>query len=206
MIYLGARKIYSGTVFPAMGNHECTGFTASNCGDGGVDGITNNYLGYMQNFVAPLGQASPYYEIDIDGTGGVWTSKFLFLAANAWDQTQANWLAAAMGKTTTYTFLIRHEPAASDTAPGVSPAETIMSMHPYTLSIVGHDHEYVKSGAREVTIGNGGAPLTGTGDYGYGMVSQQSDGTIAVDMIDYSSGLADPAFHFAVNPNGSAAQ
>src|SRR5260370_625068 len=30
-LYLGARKNYSGVQFPAMGNHECTGSTSSNC-------------------------------------------------------------------------------------------------------------------------------------------------------------------------------
>jgi hypothetical protein len=38
------------------------------------------------------------------------------------------------------------------------------------------------------------------------MVSQQGDGSIAVDMIDYTSGLADSSFHFAVKADGSPAQ
>ena len=91
------------------------------------------------------------------------------------------------------------------TAPGVTPSENIMAMHPYTLSIVGHTHTYERSGPREVIIGNGGAPLSGGVDYGFGMISQQGDGSIAVDVIDYTTGLADSTFHFALNPDGSPA-
>jgi hypothetical protein len=78
-------------------------------------------------------------------------------------------------------------------------------MHPYTLAIVGHTHSYERSGPREVIIGNGGAPLSGGVDYGFGMISQQGDGSIAVDVIDYTTGLADSTFHFALNPDGSPA-
>jgi hypothetical protein len=204
-LYLGARAKYSGLSFPTMGNHECTGFTNSNCGQGNPDGLTNNYNAFLQKMLAPIGQTSPAYEIDFDAADQSWTAKFLFVPGNAWSQTQANWLDAAMSRATTYTFLVRHESASASTAPGVNPAETIMTHHPYTLSIVGHTHTYQHSGPREVIIGNGGAPLSGGVDYGYGMLSQQADGSIAVDMIDYTSGQADSSFHFAVKPDGSPA-
>jgi hypothetical protein len=55
-----------------------------------------------------------------------------------------------------------------------------------------------------VTIGNGGAPLGGATNYGFGMIGQQSDGTIAVDMIDLDTGLSDPTFHFVVKADGTA--
>jgi hypothetical protein len=205
-LYLGARANYTGLTFPTMGNHECTGFTNSNCGADASDGLTNNYNAYMSKMLAPIGQTSAHYEIDLNAPDMSWTAKLLFVAANAWDQGQADWLDAAMSRATTYTFLIRHEAASSDTAPGVNPAETIMSHHPYTLSICGHTHDYEHSGAKEIIVGNGGAPLSGGVDYGYGMINQQADGTIAVDMIDYNSGLADSSFHFVVNPDGSPAK
>jgi len=203
-LYATARAGYSGTVFPAMGNHECTGFTNSNCGAGNPDGLTNNYNAFLSKMLAPIGQSSPYYEVDVAGSDGSWTAKLLFVAANAWTQTQADWLDQAMGIATTYTFVVRHEAASASTAPGVNPAEVIMTKHPYTLSIVGHSHEYQRSGPREVIFGNGGAPLSGSGDYGFGMISQQADGSVAVDMIDYTSGLSDSSFHFAVHADGSA--
>jgi hypothetical protein len=204
-LYRAARAAYPGTVFPAMGNHECTGATASNCGPGNPDGLTNNYNAFLSDLLAPIGQTVPYYAIDVDAADASWTAKLLFVAANAWTQTQADWLDQALARPTTYTFLVRHESASATTAPGVNPAEVIMTHHPYTLSIVGHTHTYQRSGPREIIVGNGGAPLSGDADYGFGMISQQADGSIAADVIDYTSGLADSSFHFAVHPDGSSA-
>ena len=84
--------------------------------------------------------------------------------------------------------------------------EAIIAKHPYTL-----EHRRATrtrtgtSRPKEVLFGNGGAPLSGSGNYGYGIFSQQSDGTIAVDAIDYATGLADGTFHFAVKADGTAA-
>ena len=55
-------------------------------------------------------------------------------------------------------------------------------------------------------MGNGGAPLTGSGDYGYGIAAQRSDGAIVVDEIDYQTGAADSSFHFVVTPTGTITQ
>jgi hypothetical protein len=202
-LYVTARGNYSNTMFPAMGNHECTGYTASNCGSGNSDGITENYTAFLTQMLQPLGQTNPYYAININGTG--WTSKFVFVAANAWTSAQSSWLSSTLAQPTTYTFILRHESASANTAPGVSPAEQIMSGYPYTLSIVGHTHTYQKSGSKEVIFGNGGAPLSG-GNYGFGLIQQRaSDNAIQVDMIDYSTMQPDTSFEFAVNADGSAA-
>jgi hypothetical protein len=204
-LYLGARAQYPGVTFPAMGNHECTGATASNCGAGTANGITNNYTSYLTKMLGPIGKTDPFYEIDVNAQDMSWTSKFLFVAANAWTDAQGTWLDGAMARATTYTFIVRHEPAQANTAPGVDPSEAIMAKYPYTLSIVGHTHTYEHFGAREVVIGNGGAPLSGSKDFGYGLVSQRADGSLAVDMVDYTSGLADGRFHFAVKADGTPA-
>ena len=213
-LYLAARSKYPGLQFPAMGNHECTGYTDSNCldagsddsggGDGGGDGITLNYAAFVSQLLAPIGQTNPYYAIDVNAPDLSWTSKFVFVAANAWSDAQAAWLDQALSVPTTYTFVIRHEEDSASTAPGVTPSATIIDNHPYTLIIVGHTHTYSRPSTNEVLIGNGGAPLSGTTDYGFGVFSQQSDGNIAVDVIDYATGLADPAFHFVIKPNGLA--
>ena len=205
-LYLAARGKYSGTQFPAMGNHECTGAVDSNCGSGGKDGLTNNYKSFLSKMLAPIGQSNPYYEIDINATDGSWTSKFVFIAANAWDSTQSAWLDAALAKSTTYTFVVRHEPAEATTAPGTTPSETILAKYPYTLKIVGHTHLYEhKAYAKEIVVGNGGAPLTGTSNFGYAILQQRSDGAIVVDMHDYSTKATDSSFHFAVKADGTAA-
>ena len=78
-LYMAARAMYSGVTFPAMGNHECTGATASNCGPGSTDGTTPNYDNFIKTMLSPIGQTSPYYSININSTSGTWTSKFVFI-------------------------------------------------------------------------------------------------------------------------------
>jgi predicted phosphodiesterase len=204
-LYQTARKAFSNPVFPAMGNHECTGAVTSNCGAGNADGMTNNYSEFLSQMLAPMGQSSPNYVINVNATNKSWTSKFVFVAGNAWTSADATWLEKTLAVSTTYTFIVRHEPKAASNAPAVKPSEAIMANHPYTLAIVGHTHTYGKTGVKQVTIGNGGAPLVGAGNYGYGLLQQRSDGAIQVDMIDYATGKADPAFKFALNADGSAA-
>ena len=139
---------------------------------------------------------------------GAWTSKFLFVAANAWTAAQASWLEATLARPTTYTFLVRHEPAADggkDGAPGVDPAEALMAKYPYTLSIVGHTHLYERVGTREVIFGNGGAPLM-SGSYGFGLVTQLPGGNLQIDDYDSSTVQPDPTFRFTLTPSGTAAQ
>jgi len=205
-LYLRARAVFSGTVFPAMGNHECTGATASNCGPANADGMTENYSQFLATMLAPLGRTRPYYSFDIGASNGSWTAKFVVVAANAWDSDQAVWLEASLARPTTYTFLVRHEPASAAAAPGVIPSEQILARYPYTLAIVGHSHTYARTGPREVTIGNGGAPLTSpSANYGFGLVQQRTDGAVQVDAVDYATMKRDPSFGFAVNPDGSVA-
>lgn len=199
--YAAAKATYAGLQFPAMGNHECTGATASNCGSGNQNGITNNYTAFLNTLLAPIKKTSPYYSINVDSPTNAWTAKFVFVAANAWDSAQSSWLDTTLAQSTTYTFVVRHEPASANTAPGVSPAQTIMAKHPYTLSIVGHSHEYYhSSGSREVVIGNGGAPISTSQDYGYAIMRQLSNGYIQVDMYDYKTNAADTKFEFSVSP------
>jgi hypothetical protein len=199
-LYLQARALFPGPLFPAMGNHECTGATASNCGPTNPDGTTNPLRAFEQGLLAPIGKTAPYYELGVTALDGSWTAKFLVLAANAWDGVQARWLDAALSRPTTYTFVVRHEPASAASAPGVVPSEGVMALHPYTLAICGHKHTYERSGAREIIVGNGGAPLTGSKDYGFAVISQQTDRSLSVDMIDYATGRADPDFHFELGP------
>jgi hypothetical protein len=72
-------------------------------------------------------------------------------------------------------------------------------------AITGHTHTYAHPRAKEIIVGNGGAPLSGGATYGFAMLNQRSDGAIQVDMIDASTRQADTSFRFAVKPDGSAA-
>jgi hypothetical protein len=202
-LYLNARKAFPHITFAAIGNHECTGATDSNCGPSGKDGETDNYKQFMSKMLAPIGQKLPYYAIPITGSGG-WTAKIVVTAMNAWDDQQAAWLDQTLAQPTTYTFVVRHESWTVSNAPGVTPCNQLISQHPLTLLIVGHAHTYVHSPKnREIIVGNGGAPLVGSVNYGFVMVSQRPDQAIKVDLHDYATGAI--ADSFAIHADGSAA-
>ncbi len=190
-LYLGTRAAYSGLVFYAMGNHECTWATASNCGAGTADGLTNTYVAFLSKMLAPLGKTQPYYAIRFDSASGAatpWTAKFVFVAPNAWTPEQASWLESALSEPSTYTFVVRHEHVRATTAPGVLPSADILARHPYTLLVAGHSHTFAYYPAdREVIVGNGGAPLGSTVNFGYAVVRQRPDGAIEVTGYDYMS-------------------
>jgi hypothetical protein len=202
---MNARNKFSNFVYFALGNHECTGGTSSNCGSGNTNGLTNNYKSFMSTMLAPIGQSKPYYEVDFSAGDNSWTAKFVVIAANAWDSTQASWMSSAMSKPTTYTFVVRHEGAGTTGAPpGVSGSATILSQHPYTAVLAGHTHTfYYGTGSKEIITGNGGAPLSGSINYGYVIARRRADGSILFSARDYATKQAFK--NFAINPDGSAA-
>ncbi len=207
-LYLAARNLFSGQWYPAMGNHECTPLASSNCIDGGSDLAGNDtYPAYGAKILAPQGRTLPYYTVHINAIDGSWTSKFVFAAANAWDDAQSAWFQAAMNESTTYTFVIRHEEEEAATPPpGVAGTQAIMATSQYTLAIVGHEHTYERTAQGELLVGNGGAPLSDDKPYGYALLRQRaSDGAIVVDMYDADTNDADTSFHFAVTADGGAA-
>jgi hypothetical protein len=156
---------------------------------------------FLARMIEPIGEARPYYIERFAAADASWTAKFVFVAGNAWDKGQSNWLDLVLGEPTTYTFVIRHEPPQSNTAPGVDPSQTIMAKHPLTMLITGHTHTYQHVPAyREIIVGNGGAPLTSATNFGYVIIARQPDGTLDVRSKDYQSlALMD---HFAVTTNG----
>jgi hypothetical protein len=177
-----ARHQYSGTVFSDMGNHECTGATDGNCA-GSSGNSSNNLKTYLANLVQPLGRTLPYYTVHFSDTGGTWTAKLIILACNDWDATQKTWFAGELAQHTTYTFVSRHEPPGV-TAPCVSEADQLLASATYDLLIVGHTHTYSHSGKR-LTEGTGGAPITGSVNYGYATVEQLATGGFKVTQYDY---------------------
>jgi hypothetical protein len=203
-LYLAARAHFSNMVFPAMGNHECTGQTQSECGPGNPDGTTHNYTSFLNKMLTPIGKTDPWYVIHVNAADGSWTAKFVFIAANYWNATQSAWLDTAMSESTTYTFVIRHEGTTATTTPGMQPSQDIINAHPYTLLIVGHTHtlDYYVS-ERQLVVGNGGAPLTSGTNYGYVVARQRADGAIAFTAYDYATHAVLKTF--AVHADGSKA-
>ena len=211
-LYLGARAAFSNIVFPAMGNHECDGATQDNCyacgtacsnvGGTCIGGVcqTPNYVTFLGKMLTPINETLPYYTINVNGAGNAWTSKFVFVACNAWSPTQATWFAAQLSTPTTYTFVVRHEGTIANTAPcltgtGSNNADTIIGQHPYTLLIAGHTHTYAYySSEKQVIVGNGGAPLSNTVNYGYVIARQQAGGSILFTEYDYATNAAQSSF------------
>jgi hypothetical protein len=194
-LYLGARNVFSNIVFPVMGNHECTGQVTSNCGAGNPDGITTNYTQFIARMLQPIGQSQPYYTINFNGPGNAWTAKFVMLACSAWTSAQGTWMDAQLSKPTTYTFVVRHAGTIANTVPCVTPSDQILANHPYTLLIVGHTHEYAYyANEKQIVVGNGGAPLTGSSNYGYVIARQQPGGTIQFTEYDYATNAVNQQF------------
>ena len=226
--FMTARANFRGTYLPTMGNHECNGFTDSNCPVGSFTGMTQDYV---NTILAPSsGQSSPYFSALYQATDSSWSAKFIFVAANAWNATQLTWLQATLAVPTTYTFVIRHEPANDARAPGTTPSENVMSpafnAGHLTLSITGHTHLVQLPGGTlpygdsfgstmpyEMIVGNGGAPLDAGPTYGYAVATRRtSDGAIVVQMYESANAsatpivpnIADPNVRFAVNANGTS--
>jgi predicted phosphodiesterase len=184
--YMSARGAYSGPMYPAMGNHECTGATASNCGQGAANGITANMTAFMTTMLGPIGISTPYYTEHIDASDGSWTAKVVVVACNAWGTAQSSWLTAELAAPSTYTFVVRHEGVSSLSGTPCSASQTIINAHPLTLLIVGHTHTYAHYAYdKEIIVGNGGAPLTSGNNYGYVIVSRNASGTLTVTAYDY---------------------
>jgi hypothetical protein len=200
-LYLGARGNYLGALYPTMGNHECNALTQSNCGPGNSDGTPTNYDEFLARLVAPTGETKPYYIERFAAPDGSWTAKLVVIAANAWTTAQADWLDAVLAEPTSYTFAARHEPSDATAAPGVAPSQAILAMHPVTLVIGGHVHQYSRGPANdEIVVGNGGAPLSGVTNYGYVVIARQPDATLQITAYDYMTHAV--VDQFAVNAAG----
>lgn len=201
-LYLKAQAAYGGQVWHAMGNHECTSATASNCGPYGIDGMTLSYKNFIKKMVAPTGVNEAYYMVQYRAKDKAWTAKIVVIAANAWSDQQGFWLHAAMSQPTTYTIVLRHESSMATSAPGVTPSQSIIGKYPYTMLIVGHTHTYqYLQGQREVIVGNGGAPLTSGKNYGYVVVRQRPDTALEFRAFEYMNQLQTDKF--AVLPAGN---
>ena len=170
---VAAERAFGRPIFHAMGNHECTGATASNCPNGTE---TPNVRGFLMTLV-PF-SPRPYYSLTV--TTSLGDAKFVILAANAWDDAQQSWLQTELARPTEYTFVVRHEPS-SAYAPGVGPSDAIMAAHPLTAAFYGHYHEYRQDGANAVISGNAGAPIHTGSSFGFVYVLQRTDGNVVIE-------------------------
>ena len=199
-LFLQAQSSFKGPVYHTLGNHECNGYTSSNCPNGNE---TPNVQAFMSKLL-PSGTTTPYYRVDVPTPMG--KAKFLFVAANAWSSAQQTWLQQQLADPTTYTFVVRHEPPGETQAPGVGPSDSLFRSNPVTLALFGHTHEFRKVSTNQIISGNGGAPLSGYGsgtNYGYLLVQQDSNGNLIVNEVDEASGNVTESWR--VTPSGQAA-
>ena len=200
-LYMQARANYSGIQYPAMGNHECNSATAGNCGNGST---TANMTAFINTMLAPVNHTKVYYTQNFTAPDSSWTAKFVFIACNAWDSTQASWLQGELAKPSTYTFVVRHE---GTNAVGQTPcnaSQATIDANPLTLLIVGHTHAYSHyASSKELVVGIGGAPLTSGSNYGYALITRNADGTLTVAVYDYMSHATLDTFK--IHADGSAA-
>ena len=198
-LYQTARQKYSGPYWPAMGNHECDGYTADNCAGSAA---TANYTDWMNMFITPINETLPYYTKTVSASDNSWTAKFIFIACNYWDSTQSSWLTSQLATSTTYTFLFRHEPDYDMSEAPCSESQTDITAAKYTMLITGHTHEYSHPQTNEIVVGIGGAPLDSGTQYGYTIISQNSDASITVNTVDYTNGSSIDSFKLTAD--GSA--
>jgi hypothetical protein len=206
-LFLAARNSFRNIVFPAMGNFECDGTSADNCGPGSEypDPLEDNpnYAAFADKMLAPIDKTLPYYAIPINGTDNRWTAKFVFIACNYWNATQAQWLETELPNPTTYTFVVMNSPLDDTTAPclsgtGTENAYNIISQYPHTLIIAGKTATFsYYPQDKEIIVGNGGAPLTGSVDYGYVVAVQQPDGNMLFSAYDYLTNAVIDSFEVA---------
>jgi hypothetical protein len=198
-VFAQAHAGFSGPLYLAMGNHECNGYTDSNCP------ALNEYPN-VRSFMKelPPGVSSPWYRVDFDTPSG--KAKFLFVAANAWSTAQEDWLKQQLADATTYTFVVRHEPASGShgTAPGAQPSEALLiGGAAYTLELLGHTHEYRHADLRHVISGNAGAPVSGGSHYGFLLIQQGADGKLTATEYDESTGQANDTWTITADGKSS---
>jgi hypothetical protein len=181
-LYNQARANYTGVVFPVMGNHECNGNSSGNC----ATMTTNNLTEYISALLTPIKRSKLYYSFDVKDTAGQWTAKFIVVACNAWDTTQNTWFNTQLARSTTYTFIARHMPIASN-GPCNTQMDAELSGATYNGLLTGHTHSaYFSPLQKELVEGVGGAPITGTSNYGYATV-RQNGSSFTITQYDYST-------------------
>ena len=201
-LLLQAESHFTGPVFHAMGNHECTTASTSNCPNGDESAL-------VQAFHTRLIPTHPTLYYDWSTPTPLGNAHFIVTAPNAWSTAQAAWLDTALAlPDQRYTIVVAHEPPTSNTIPpGTMPIEAALALRTggITLRLYGHVHFYRHTNTNSVVVGNGGAPLSGTSSgavYGFTVVRQRADGDIVVTA--YEVGTPPMVMEsFVLHPDGT---
>jgi hypothetical protein len=123
----------------------------------------------------------------INDSAGQWTSKLLVTACNEWNSTQQSWLQSQLATATTYTFVVRHMPMGSN-GPCNSQMDPMLRNATLDGLLAGHTHTvYFSTSDKELVEGVGGAPITGSANYGFATVEKNAGSGFTVKQYDYQT-------------------
>ena len=181
------------TFWMTMGNHECDAAYNKRqpCIVGGAH--DPNFAAYM----TALNRPQPYYFTDVQtGTG---LARFVMVADDAWDATQAAWLSSTLAYADArakYTIVARHHPVQGSRT-GAAETLSILHAHKYTLVLTAHNHDYEHDTTswqgRSAVVGLGGAG----GSWGFATVLQNPDGTLSFVQRDANGNPVGQPWHVA---------
>ena len=72
--------------------------------------------------------------------------------------------------------------------PVTLPHDAVIGQHPYNLLLVGHAHSFSHY-QHQVTVGNGGAPISGSTPFGFATVELLPGLGFRISQYDYATGL-----------------
>jgi hypothetical protein len=149
--------------------------------------LTQQATAFQSLFLTPLGKSELFYTLGFTDPGHTWSAKMIFAACNFWDSTQENWLKEQLAQPTTYTLIARHQPLGSD-GPCNAQMDPMIRDAGYDVMLVGHTHTVAFSPANAQLIeGVGGAPISGTANYGFATVEQIPGSGWTIRQYDYQS-------------------
>ena len=161
------------TWFMTMGNHECGNNTYPySCFTTAPHDA--NFAAYLTALKRPL----PYYFTDVVTSQG--TARFVYIADDSWNSTQASWLSSTLTESDAfkYTIIVRHHPMIGSRT-GNSQILDLIRAHKYSLILTAHNHDYEHDLAswngRSAVVGLGGAG----GLWGFATILQNADGTLS---------------------------
>ena len=201
--YQSALASFHAPLFMTMGNHECLFAIGGTLDDCGANNPTDPAYTTFLTALAPT-SSKPYYFRDVQTVMGL--VRFVFIADDAWDTTQADWLQQTLTAADTqanYTIVAQHHSLGSSNTGNYPAIVALIKAHKYALHLTAHDHLYLHDLAgdptgRTVVVGTGGSADATM--QGYATVVQGVDGRLYFTMYDSATNL--PADSFSVGPNG----
>lgn len=200
-MYLSAERMYSGYVFHAAGNHECTGTVNFICPSETSSPESQGFRSMLQRDFSHV-----YHDFVVHT--GLGDAHFILTAPNFWDAAQEAWFNAALDAPgNRYTIVVAHEPPDAIGPPASSATiEAAIAARPgrVSLRLYGHTHEFRPVTPNGVVTGNAGAPLaTGATYHGFVIVQQRDDGNLQITEYEVGSAAPTAACSFIVTPAGA---